>query len=297
MDAICFKVPRLKEETIRVECWDLPYFYDPIHFHQDYQISYILEGQGTIIAGNYIGKFKEGDLYLIGENISHVLRHEEKYYQDGSQLHAKAISIFFPQSPFNKIFKEIPELNSLNNLLEQAMFGIHLTPIEAARIVPIIHRIHNQKGVNRILSFLAILNGIAESKKMELLCSTTPNLYGKDENLKLKKVFSYITDHYHESIRLEKIAGLTSMTPTAFCRFFKMRTNRTLSSFLIDVRINQACKLLTDGNSNVMETYIACGYNNGSNFHRHFKRITGLTPREFKTKTRQKQSIYPVNIP
>lgn len=103
-------------------------------------------------------------------------------------------------------------------------------------------------------------------------------------------------NRFHESIKLKEVADIVNMTPTAFCRFFKMRTNKTFSGFLIDVRINQACKLLTDGNSNVMETYIACGYNNSSNFHRHFKRNTGYTPREFKANTRQRQSIDPLVI-
>jgi len=293
MDSIYFKVPRLLEETVRVEFWDLPYFYDPIHFHQECQITYILEGKGMIIVGNKIGNFEERDLFFIGKNIPHVLRHEDSYYQDNSTLHAKAISIFFLESTFRRIFKEIPETHGLDNLLNQSKFGIRVCPEEAMKIAPVIKRINNEKGVNKLLSFLAILNMIAKCKRMELISTTIPDVYGKDENNKLNKVFCYIMSHFQENIRLEDVADIVSMTPTAFCRFFKMRTNKTFSSFLIDVRINQACKLLSDGNSNVMETYIACGYNNSSNFHRHFKRNTGYTPREFKVNTRQRQSIDP----
>ena len=296
MDAIYFKVPRLLEETVRVEFWDLPYFYEPIHFHQECQITYILEGQGTIIVGSEIGDFTEGDLFFLGKNIPHVLRHDERYYQDNSKLHAKAISIFFLESTFRKIFDEIPETNGLDNLLSQSKYGIHVSLEEAVKIAPLIKRIKNEGGVNKLLSFLAILNMIAKCKKAELISTSIPDVYGKDENKKLNRVFCHIMSHFHETVKLDDVAELANMTPTAFCRFFKIRTNKTFSRFLIDVRINRACKLLSDGNSNVLETYSACGYNNSSNFHRHFKRNTGYTPREFKHNTRQRISIDPLLV-
>jgi AraC-like DNA-binding protein len=40
--------------------------------------------------------------------------------------------------------------------------------------------------------------------------------------------------------------------------------------------------MLSNGNFNVTETFFSCGYNNSSNFHRHFRQYTGLTPSEYK---------------
>ncbi|MBS3770472.1 MAG: hypothetical protein V5A47_09075 [Bacteroidales bacterium] len=58
MEPICFKVPRQQEETVRVEYWDLPYFYEPFHFHEECQITYVLEGQGILFVGSMLNAFK-----------------------------------------------------------------------------------------------------------------------------------------------------------------------------------------------------------------------------------------------
>ena len=53
MDPLCFKVPRNVQETIRVEHWNLPYFYDYYHFHQECQITYILKGSGKLYSAGF----------------------------------------------------------------------------------------------------------------------------------------------------------------------------------------------------------------------------------------------------
>ena len=72
------------------------------------------------------------------------------------------------------------------------------------------------------------------------------------------------------------------MTPTSFCRYFKKRTQKTFSQYLIEVRISHACKFLTDQGQNVAEACYSSGYNNISNFHRHFVTIMGMTPNKYR---------------
>ncbi|MBS0028015.1 helix-turn-helix domain-containing protein [Chitinophaga sp. 22321] len=67
----------------------------------------------------------------------------------------------------------------------------------------------------------------------------------------------------------------------AFCRFFKSKTNRTFSQFVKDVRISHAAKLLLAGTHNVSEACYNSGYNNLSNFNKHFKEIKGFPPSIF----------------
>jgi AraC-like DNA-binding protein len=71
------------------------------------------------------------------------------------------------------------------------------------------------------------------------------------------------------------------MSPAAFCRFFKSKTNRTLIDFVKEVRIGHAAKLLLEGDHNVTEACYHSGYNNLSNFNKHFKDIKGMSPRDF----------------
>jgi AraC-like DNA-binding protein len=282
MDPICFKVPRLREETIRVESWDLPYFYDSVHYHEECQLTYILEGRGVILVVDKLEEFKEGDLLLIGKNTPHVLMHDKKYYEGDSSLHVRAISIFFSKDTFHEVFSQIPETAKIEEFLEQAQFGIRIKNNEARNIGVELKQMVKLKQVPRVILFMKILDLISRNPNFEFISSNIPHVPGKEDNQKLKKIFDYITKNFEKRITLEEVAGLINLTPTAFCRYFKLRTNKTFSQFLIEVRINQACKLLSNGNFNVTETFFSCGYNNSSNFHRHFRQHTGLTPSEYK---------------
>lgn len=282
MDPICFKVPRLSEETVRVESWDLPYFYDSVHYHEECQLTYILEGHGVILVGEKLEEFEEGDLLLIGKNTPHVLLHNKEYYQENSCLHVRAISIFFSKDTFHQVFTQIPETSKIEEFLEQAQFGIRIKNNEAKEVGEDLKQLVKLRQVPRIILFMKILDLISTNPHFEFISSNIPHVSGKADNNKLKKIFDYISKNFEKRITLEEVAALINLTPTAFCRFFKLRTNKTFSQFLIEVRINQACKMLSNGNFNVTETFFSCGYNNSSNFHRHFRQHTGLTPSEYK---------------
>jgi AraC-like DNA-binding protein len=291
MAPICFKVPRLTEETVRVEYWDLPYFYNSLHYHEECQLTYILEGKGMILVGNHLEDFQEGDLLLIGKNTPHALIHSKEYYEGGTSLHARAISVFFSRDTFHQVFNQMPETAKIEKFLDQAQYGIHLKQNESKRIAEDIKQMVKLRQVPRIILFMQVLDKISRNANYHYITSSMPQVVGKEDNLKLQKVFNFITKNFDKRITLEEVAGLINLTPTAFCRFFKLRTNKTFSQFLIEVRISQACKMLSNGNYNVTETFFSCGYNNSSNFHRHFRQYTGLTPSEYKDRVLVPQLI------
>jgi len=291
MDPICFKVPRLSEETVRVESWDLPYFYDSLHYHEECQLTYITEGQGVILVADQLEEFKVGDLLLIGKNTPHVFLSGKEYYEGNSSLHARAISIFFSKDTFHQVFTQIPETAKIEEFLDQARFGIRIKNQESRKIGEDLKQMVKLRQVPRVILFMKILDLISRNPNFEFISSSIPHVSGREDNVKLKKIFDYITNNFEKRITLEEVAGLINLTPTAFCRFFKLRTNKTFSQFLIEVRINQACKMLSNGNFNVTETFFSCGYNNSSNFHRHFRQHTGLTPSEYKDQILNKNQL------
>lgn len=291
MDPICFKVPRLREETVRVESWDLPFFYDMVHYHEECQLTYILEGHGLIMVVDKLEEFHEGDLLLIGKNTPHVLLHDKEYYERNGTRHVRAISVFFSKDTFHQVFNQFPETLKIEEFLEQAQYGIRIKNNEAKRIGNDLKQLVKLKQVPRIILFMKILDQISGKLDFEFISSSIPHLSDREDNYKLQKIFDFITGNYEKRITLHEVSGLINLTPTAFCRFFKLRTNKTFSQFLIEVRIDQACKMLSNGNFNVTETFFSCGYNNSSNFHRHFRQHTGLTPSEYKDQVLKKHPV------
>ncbi|UCE93652.1 MAG: AraC family transcriptional regulator, partial [Flavobacteriaceae bacterium] len=71
------------------------------------------------------------------------------------------------------------------------------------------------------------------------------------------------------------------------CRYFKQRTNKTYINFLLDIRIENSCKLLAKNSDlSIAEISYQCGFNNLTNFNRKFKSIKGMTPSDFRKKTK-----------
>ncbi|MEA1888065.1 MAG: AraC family transcriptional regulator [Bacteroidota bacterium] len=282
MEPICFKVPRQKEETVRVENWDLPYFYEPIHFHEECQLTYIIESTGMILVGDKLDRFNKGEIYLIGKNLPHVFHNSERYFEANSIFRARAISVFFSCDSLCAFLEYIPESIKIKKLLDNSIYGIKLSKENSKLISPYIKKMLNIEGFSRVLELLNILAMMASKKEATLISTRTPLIMDEEDNNKLNKVFEYIMQNFRERICLDDVSALVYMTPTSFCRYFKQRTQKTFSGFLTEVRIGNACKLLFKSGYNVAQACYSSGYNNISNFHRHFLNVTGMTPNQYR---------------
>lgn len=99
-------------------------------------------------------------------------------------------------------------------------------------------------------------------------------------------VYQFLITNFHREIPLEEIAGVARMSPTAFCRYFKARTQKSFVTFLQEIRVSHACKLLRQDKLSVMEVALESGYNNLVNFNKCFRGITALSPSEYRKKSR-----------
>lgn len=281
MDPVFFKVPRSDKESVRVEYWEQPKFYEPFHYHEECQLTLILSGSGTVFMGSSMVEYNQGDLLFMGKNIPHVLRNDQIGYP-ARKIGIRAISVFFSMQTLSSMFREVPEADELMNFLEDSAVGLKFKAASQKEIGALMKSIGYRTGFSRLLTLLQIISLFSVFQGVEKLAVMKPTKLDSAERKNLNKVFDYVMLHYNEKITLEAIASLVYMTPNAFCRYFKKHTLKSFSSFLIEVRINKACKMLQDGAINVSESCYSSGYNNKSNFHRHFLRITGLTPNEYK---------------
>ena len=283
MQPIHFLVPEVSGESVRIEHWDFDHFYDPLHFHEECQLTYIIEGSGILFIGSAVSDFMAGDAFLIGKNIPHVLRNGEEYYFHNPLIHSRAITIFFKMDLFVPLFERISEANHINKLLQHSVYGIKILPEIANQLYAELIKLAKLTGFMKITFLLQMLDKIARSQSIKLISPTIiPTFSVIGELSKIRKVFEYLNNNSSGKITLKEVANVANMTPSAFCRFIKLRTGKTFSRFLVEIRVATVCRLIMAGKHNSSEACFESGFNNISNYHRHFKNVTGMCPSDYK---------------
>jgi AraC-like DNA-binding protein len=87
------------------------------------------------------------------------------------------------------------------------------------------------------------------------------------------------------------------MNPSAFSRFFREATGKTVMNYLAEMRISLACRLLMQTDQPVSEIYRSCGFSHASNFNRQFHRLRRVSAREFRKQHRASVGSLPPAAP
>jgi AraC-like DNA-binding protein len=279
MKVLPFKIPKPENVTLYVQHYKGESFYEKLHQHKEIQISLITDGEGTYIIGDCVGEFKKGDIFVIGENLPHIFK-KDKAFEDETEM----ISLFFKKDSYGENFFNLPEFEHLQDFFNKIGLGIEVLS-NKKYISKALYNIHKLSKYEQFLSFLETLHLISTAKKSTLSSLINLKKYGGNEGKRMSDIFQYTMNNYHKEVTLEQISDIANMTPNAFCRYFKQRTNKTFVNFLIDIRIGNACKLLTKNNDlNITEISYKSGFNNLANFNRKFKAIKGITPSEYRKK-------------
>ena len=104
---------------------------------------------------------------------------------------------------------------------------------------------------------------------------------GSNSNHYVRKVIDYINSSYMREVRVEEIAESLCLDRRYLSRLFKQKTGQTVQEYLIKVRMEAACRQLTEGRS-VSEAAVLCGYSDVCNFSKMFKRMHGVSPKNWK---------------
>lgn len=123
---------------------------------------------------------------------------------------------------------------------------------------------------------------------LSLLCGE--NLFRQareDRTLEpIKKAMAYIKENLPCPIRLEQLAAVAGMNPQYFCRYFKRITGSTVTEYINDLRVDKAASYLRSTDLLIADIAQQCGFGNQGYFIWRFQRRTGLTPSEYRKKSK-----------
>jgi transcriptional regulator GlxA family with amidase domain len=162
------------------------------------------------------------------------------------------------------------------------------------RVAGLLEKLLEADGMPRVLLLLEALYILSESEQLQSLSSMGFKHNLPDaEHERVNLIYEYSLKHFKRAIQLEEIAMVANISPNSFCRFFKSRTRKTYSRFLIEIRVGHACKLLIENNLSIKQVCYESGFNNFTSFYKYFKLITGKSPlgyqREFMSSPAEKE--------
>jgi AraC-like DNA-binding protein len=279
---IPFTIPVTQNQTILVQEDQESFFYPYLHKHPEIQITWVKEGEGALIAGNYLQPFSAGQVVLLGSNQPHLFRSSPEYFEPNSSLKIHAFGVFFDLNGQLKPLLELPELAGIKKFLERSEWGLKYPLSSSTEIAALIVALQLAEGSRRIAIFLDLLHLLASDPCSEVLASSGASSFNEAEGRRMATIYKFMLDHFDQDISLAEVAQLAHLTPQAFCRYFKHRTRKTFTQFLTEIRVNAACKkLIQYPDVAVAAIALDCGFNNIHHFNRTFKQLIGEAPRQY----------------
>ena len=275
--------PIIGEKKIWVKKIYKPHFDHPFHFHKLCELTWIENGHGKLIIGDFVGNFAEGELILASPELPHIWQCDPVYYKKKKKLFTKAIGLYFPLEFINRVTDDTASIGLYNDLMHRAERGLRFHGQTRLKIIEKVKEVTQCSGLVQLGTFLQIVDMLSKSKEFAVLASIGYKSSTNENDMeRFNDVYQFLLRNFSRDIMLEEVARICNMTPNAFCRYFKQKTQKTFTRFLNEIRIGHARKLLQNENYSIKDICYECGYNNPVNFFSFFKQITGQTPKAFR---------------
>ena len=256
----------------------------PIHCHDIMELNFVENAAGARrVVGDSSEVIGDCDLVLItSSDLEHVWEQHECKSDD---IHEVTVQFYIHFEDEHTPFRTNP-YKSIYRMMMRAKRGLAFRMSAIMTIYPRLVKLasidDNFLMAHELMYILHELSKFDDA--YELASSTFAKVEVSSESRRVLKVKDFINTHINDELRLEQLANLVGMTPTAFSRFFKLRTGKTLSEYIVDIRLGHAARLLLDTNDSVSEICWNCGFNTLSNFNRLFRKRKGCSPTEFREK-------------
>lgn len=254
------------------------------HYHPEYEICLTLNSQGVRHIGDHITPYGDFDLVLLGPDLPHTWQSIPN--PDGSQQLVHVAQI--PVKWLEDLIQSNTELSSLRNLLQRSRCGIRFSIETAKSVLTQFNLMEKADPFTRFNLLMTLLNtmNISQSETLSSQEFSFSRTLDPAQD-KFEKVMNYIYNNYCDPLSAATLAQYAHMSTNHFHRFFKKRTERTVTEFINQLRVAKACKLLISSSAPISVISDQCGYNNISNFNRRFLAIKSCTPSEFRARLKQ----------
>lgn len=246
-----------------------------IHFHDNHEIYYLVNGTTKYFIGDKIFQIESGNFVVVPKGINHKTDSEDC-------LHNERILIGFDDNILNENTKEV-----FNSLAQKSVVYIPDTKREI--VEAILKRIENEHRVNDTQSQMLVNLYIEELlvQMQRLRLDYKPNLSQTDKTI--HTISKYISANFAQDLSLSVLSQKFAMSESHLSRSFKAVTNIGINEYITYVRLMNAERLLKETDLAITEIAGRCGFNDSNYFSTVFKKAKGITPLKFSHKYKEER--------
>ncbi len=243
------------------------------HFHNHYEIYFLISGRRRYVIDNEIYDIEAGDIVLIPPMVMHKTQRipgtldEEKHER------------------FLYCIQDIPEVTK--PVFEKYLYR----PDEKSRVYikDLVEESLNEKGTDEASILLHKLN----VQKILLILLKSPENKNVPRRLSqrdrlMQDAASFIKENCHKQISLKDISDRIGFTPEYFSLVFKTAIGFNFVDYLNNMRIAKALSYLTETHMSISAISEMCGFNDSNYFAIVFKKVTGISPTKYRKTIREK---------
>lgn len=258
-----------------------PYVNNNWHYHPEIELIHIIKGEGTLFAGDTSIRFNEGDLILIGSQLPHYWRFDEAFTQK-KPLPSFIELTQFCENFWGNEFLLLPENKNICKLFERAKRGILVSDKISIKAKNSLSKLIKANGSERLVYLIQLLTILSKETNPKYISFTHNFEFDSSENARINAIYNYSLNHFKRKIYLKDVASVANLSTNSFCRYFKSRTKKSFSVFIIELRVGYACKLLAEKSLSIKEICFNSGFNSFTNFNKQFKALNGMQPNEYR---------------
>lgn len=286
-------MPILAEENIKYCHVTLPddksFTYDHVHIraeeqitlHQsaEWEISYIITGSGTRIVGNRVETFSAGEIVMIPPNMPHCWTFSEYDHDEAGKI--ENITIIFPDPLLGRLAGSFAEtqapIRRISGFREAVRFeGEALRELQMLMVA-----MRWQNNMEQLASLLRMFAIIAATSEKMVVGQRVKHNKGAT---RLQDVSRFMVNNYQRPISLDEVAKYAGMNRSSFCTFFKREKGKSFFTVLNEYRVDCSCLMLRETGRPIADVCYAVGFNDIPYYNRTFKRLKGLTPKDYRSR-------------
>ena len=247
---------------------DLP---NGLHSHKEYEFMIPISGIPNILIGSSNIKVENNTVYPIVSQQSHGMEH--------LACNCKILNIVI-KAPY---LEEIGR-----SLLGKASLPFQHAKFKLSDELKILIKLYMDECKFKQTGYEFIMESLSNQITVHLIRCAESDYYRVDRSrprqlkTNIDKAVEFLKEYYSHEFTLEDVAKTVNLSPYHFSRVFKEQMGRSTYKYLMEIKISKAKEMLTEGRTSIKEICLICGFNSNSHFTSMFRKLTGVSPTEYR---------------